>query len=323
MRPTATIDEAEPSTPPPRIAFVTIGQAPRPDVVPDLVASLDPQPAYDEFGALDGLSAAAIERQAPRGREPALYTRLADGGHVVVGAGFVEDRLQKLVAELDRGGYDLIVVISTGIYRRLTATTALVHGQRALDAWIAALVLGDCRLGVIFPLPEQMLTNPAHGTLIQSASSAASTGGTRTLEEAAARLSSAELILMHSVGYTEAMARQVAAVTGRPVVTARRIIAGSIRPHAGRPHAGRPLPPADRTSSQALSLRLPAPASPLTAREEAVLAHVLDGHSNKAIGRLLGISHRTVEIHRARALDKVGATSTAELLRWSLMGAHR
>jgi protein AroM len=75
---------------------------------------------------------------------------------------------------LDDGGYDLIVVIST-------AATPLVHGQRAVDAWIASLVLGDCWLGVIFPLPEQMRSKPLHGTLLQSASSAASTGETRTL----------------------------------------------------------------------------------------------------------------------------------------------
>jgi DNA-binding NarL/FixJ family response regulator len=46
------------------------------------------------------------------------------------------------------------------------------------------------------------------------------------------------------------------------------------------------------------------PANPLTSREEAVLARVLDGLSNKTIGRMLGISHRTVEIHRARAITR-------------------
>jgi len=319
------MDEADRPAAPLRIAFVTIGQAPRPDVVPDLVASLDHVPDYRQFGVLDGLDMATITRHAPRARESCLYTRLADGSHVVVGAGFVEERLQHLVARLDSGGYDLIVVISTGVFRQLTAATPLVHGQRVLDAWIAALVLGDCRLGVIYPLPEQMLTNPAHGALIQSASSAASIGETGTLEEAAAGLALADLILMHSVGYTEAMARQVAAVTARPVVTARRIIAGSIRLHAGNlhlggPHLGREQPGAASPSGAALVDRLPTPERSLTEREHAVLACVLEGHSNKTIGRLLDISHRTVEIHRARAMAKIGTGSATELIRWSLMG---
>ena len=51
----------------------------------------------------------------------------------------------------------------------------------------------------------------------------------------------------------------------------------------------------------------------------AVLAHVLDGRSNKLIGRALGISHRTVEIHRSRAMAKFGTSSTTELIRWTLM----
>ena len=37
----------------PRIAFVTIGQAPRVDVVPDILGMLDGAADYQEFGALD------------------------------------------------------------------------------------------------------------------------------------------------------------------------------------------------------------------------------------------------------------------------------
>jgi FixJ family two-component response regulator len=56
----------------------------------------------------------------------------------------------------------------------------------------------------------------------------------------------------------------------------------------------------------------------LTKRETEVLVQVLEGAANKSIGRTLGISHRTVEIHRARAMLKLGATSTPELIRRAL-----
>jgi hypothetical protein len=46
---------------------------------------------------------------------------------------------------------------------------------------------------------------------------------------------------------------------------------------------------------------------PLTAREQDVLAQLVAGASNKEAGIQLGISHRTVEIHRARIMDKLGA----------------
>ena len=114
---------------------------------------------------------------------------------------------------------------------------------------------------------------------------------------------------MHSVGYTQAMARQVAIASGRPVVTARRIIAGAMRLHLDAAGAETAQPRAG-TSGRALVERLPSPARKLTGRERDVLSHVLEGHSNKAIGRALGISHRTVEIHRARAMAKFGTGST-------------
>ena len=48
-----------------------------------------------------------------------------------------------------------------------------------------------------------------------------------------------------------------------------------------------------------LSARRPVTAE-LTAREREVAAHLMDGLTSRQIGRVLGISHRTVEIYRAR-----------------------
>jgi two-component system response regulator DctR len=53
----------------------------------------------------------------------------------------------------------------------------------------------------------------------------------------------------------------------------------------------------------------------LTSREREVLDLALDGHSCKMIARELGISHRTVERHRSRLLEKLGVASVTELLR--------
>ncbi len=55
--------------------------------------------------------------------------------------------------------------------------------------------------------------------------------------------------------------------------------------------------------------------STLSARENEVLTGLLQGKSNKAIGRDLNISERTVECHRANVMRKTGAGSVAELVR--------
>jgi len=68
-----------------------------------------------------------------------------------------------------------------------------------------------------------------------------------------------------------------------------------------------------------LSSRRPVKAE-LTAREREVAAMLMDGHTSKEIGRLLGISHRTVEIYRARLMRKYGANTTADLVHKLMAG---
>lgn len=307
----------------PQLAFVTIGQAPRDDVVPELLVLLGAEPgsvAAAQFGALDDLTAEDVP--APEPREARLYTRMRDGTHVVVGASFVARRLQPLLQRLDECGYDLIVLITTGVFQPVRMRTPFVHGQHAVDAWVAALVMGECALGLIYPLSQQHRPF-AHGTLVQRAQAVAVTRDTDHLAEAALHLAGTDLILMHSVGYTEAMATRTAELTGKPVVTARRIIAVAMRMQlaalATRPALARPADPPgpaiDRLVERLDGMEL------LTPRERDVLVALFGGEANKAIGRSLGISHRTVEVHRSRVLAKLGAASPAELIRWVLISS--
>jgi DNA-binding CsgD family transcriptional regulator len=53
----------------------------------------------------------------------------------------------------------------------------------------------------------------------------------------------------------------------------------------------------------------------LSAREKVVLSFIMGGKSNKAIARILDISPNTVQAHRRRAKDKLGAETTADLVR--------
>jgi len=58
----------------------------------------------------------------------------------------------------------------------------------------------------------------------------------------------------------------------------------------------------------------------LTAREREVAASLLDGLTSKEIGKLLAISHRTVEIYRARLMRKYKASTTADLVHKLMAG---
>lgn len=67
-----------------------------------------------------------------------------------------------------------------------------------------------------------------------------------------------------------------------------------------------PVGPGDRRAQSVIDR--------LTHREVEVVSGVARGLTNKQIGLELGISHRTVEIHRARVMRKLGASTLAALL---------
>ena len=68
------------------------------------------------------------------------------------------------------------------------------------------------------------------------------------------------------------------------------------------------------------AFRLPADREPLTPRESEVLTQFVAGASNKEAGRQLGISPRTIEVHRARIMEKLGAKNIADVIRIVMSG---
>ncbi len=56
----------------------------------------------------------------------------------------------------------------------------------------------------------------------------------------------------------------------------------------------------------------------LTPREREVMDYTVAGHHNREIAVALGISPRTVEVHKARMMDKLGVGNVADLVRLNL-----
>ena len=56
------------------------------------------------------------------------------------------------------------------------------------------------------------------------------------------------------------------------------------------------------------------PGNDLTDREREVLRMILKGDTNKSISNAMNISPRTVEVHRAHVMEKMGVRSVAELV---------
>jgi RNA polymerase sigma factor (sigma-70 family) len=59
----------------------------------------------------------------------------------------------------------------------------------------------------------------------------------------------------------------------------------------------------------------------LTAREREILEHAAQGLHAKEIAAALGISPRTVEVHKTRIMEKLGVRNVAELVRFAIAAA--
>ena len=215
---------------PQRAAFVTIGQAPRSDVTPDIIAQTRTPLEVIERGALDGLDDAAIADLAPRSGEERLVSRLRDGREVLLGKPAIDRRLHTILAELDAVGFDLLVLLCTGQFNRFSPRTPFIEPQHTVDHFVQGLTYGAQRIGIVLPNPAQI--DEFHGipgaATLGASASPYLPNPEAALREAGAALTDTDMIVMHCIGYSEAMRQVVKQASKRPVLLSRRLVAHAI-----------------------------------------------------------------------------------------------
>lgn len=213
-----------------RVAFVTIGQSPRIDVMPDILTETRTPFEVTERGALDGLDDAAIADLAPRSGEERLVTRLRDGREVLLGKPAIDRRLHAIIAELDGEGFDLLVLLCTGQFTRFSTRTPFIEPQHTVDHFVQGLAYGAERIGILLPNAAQI--DEFHGIpgVATKAASASPyvAGNEAALRAAGAALADTDIIVMHCIGYSEAMRQVVKQAAARPVLVSRRLVAYAI-----------------------------------------------------------------------------------------------
>jgi protein AroM len=213
-----------------RVAFVTIGQSPRSDVLPDILKETQTLFEVTEQGALDGLTDTEIVNLAPRPGEERLVTRLRDGREVLLGKPAIDRRLHEILVKLDHGGFDLLVLLCTGHFTPFRLRTPFIEPQHTVDHFVQGLAYGAERIGILLPNVAQidefhgipgMAIKAVGASPYQAESEAA-------MREAGASLADTDIILMHCIGYTEAMRKVVKQAANRPVLVSRQLVAHAI-----------------------------------------------------------------------------------------------
>lgn len=218
-----------------KIAFVTIGQTPRVDLVPEMIAEIsaglpEGRISFQEFGVLDGMSPAELDAMRARDGEHSFATRLQSGEEIVTSKALTEEKLNTLLKRIDGEGFDIVVLLCTGTKIEPLANTLVVEAQRIVDSTVEALAASARKLGVILPLERQVKdfgerhVLPGAPRLVSASPYAGDDIGER-----AKQLEGCDLVVMHCMGYSAAMHEAVRSSIDTPVLLSRRLVAGVVR----------------------------------------------------------------------------------------------
>lgn len=127
-------------------------------------------------------------------------------------------------------------------------------------------------------------------------------------------------ILMYASSYRESVlvAAQQAGIKGFVLKSdpGRNVVAALDSLCLGRPYYSEGIPEA--LLERLAQTRVRPSSDCLTPRERDVVEHIASGCSNKQIGKLIEMSFKTVETHRAHVMEKLGLRTTAELVRFAV-----
>lgn len=220
-----------------RVGLITIGQAPRDDVVPDMLAQLpfDVEPL--ERGAIDGLSLEEVQALAPQDGETWAVSRMRDGAEVRLAKRELVPRMQQRIHELEELSVDLIVPLCASDWSTLQCCVPFINPGGALPAIVSAMLRPGGTLGAVSPTKAQ--SEQAHERYrvqgVPAVTTFAQPYTDRAEREqqckAAGELLAnhgADLIYMSCMGHNQEMRAIVREASGRPTVTSSGIIAGLI-----------------------------------------------------------------------------------------------
>ena len=215
----------------PRIGLLTIGQSPRPDMTADLLPLLGDAADFAEAGALDGLTKEEILSMAPVGAEDRLVTRLRSGETVVLADRLVPALLQRKIRELEETGAALIVLLCTGTFPPFESRVPVLYPWSVLKEAVPAAAPRR-RAAIVIPSEGQVsawrkrwgaLLDFAEVLVIDPYTSAQAEDVARTI-----RTLDVDAVVLDCMGYTEELCQRLRALTEKPILLARSLLARAV-----------------------------------------------------------------------------------------------
>lgn len=211
-----------------RVGMITIGQSPRVDVVPEILAQVRRPLEPVEAGALDGLDLAAVRALAPGPGDETLVTRMRDGAEVQVAKRHIAPRVQACIQRL-APSVEVLVLLCTGRFPEFHSPRPFLEPEVLVDRIVQSLAGPGGRVGVLVPGGAQVEASRARTAeygLVPTVVAASPYTRPEAVGEAAAAFAGTDvkLVVMHCIGYDQAMREAVRRAAGRPVLLARSLV---------------------------------------------------------------------------------------------------
>ena len=212
-----------------KVGFITVGQSPRDDIIPEMSAHLRSDVEIIQNGALDGLDLGDIEKLHPQKGEALIVTRMRDGTEVHVSKEKVTPLVQERIRELETEKADLIVLLCTGAFQGLMSQTLLVEPGRLFKQVVRG-VLPRGRLGILIPSPEQVeqvrkkWEAPELELFIEATSPYEELAAVETAAKKLAEVNP-DLIALDCLGFEKKRKKMISTITSKPIIMASSILA--------------------------------------------------------------------------------------------------
>ena len=216
------------------LGTLTIGQAPRADVVPIIDRHVPAEVRRIHRGVLDGLTRAEIAaRYAAEPGEAALITRLHDGDAVELSRRRMRDGVQTALGALEAEGCDVILLLCTGTFTGLESRKAwLVEPDHIIPGVVAGLIERR-QLGIIVPIAGQIVSEAEKWRPLARPPRFATASPYDADNDAVLRAGrdlhaeGAEAILLDCIGFTERH-RSALNPLGLPVILSNAVVAKAV-----------------------------------------------------------------------------------------------
>ncbi|MBM7542770.1 AroM family protein [Amphibacillus cookii] len=213
-----------------KVGIITIGQAPRKDLFPEVERFFSDEVAFIQRGVLDDVSNDRLASLKPGLNETTLVSKKRDGMPAVMAKEKIIPIVQAIISQLNKDGIDLIILACTGAFKPFSSQAPIIYPDHLLNHVAQGLFKTQGDMGVIIPLKEQEESIKQKwsqaGFQAVCATCSPYDFSEQALVKAVLQLehTNVQAIVLDCIGYTKAMKELVRKHTTKPVVLSRNIV---------------------------------------------------------------------------------------------------